>query len=447
MLILAPTRELASQISESFNVYGRNLHLHNTVIFGGVSQFHQVKSLRRGVDIIIATPGRLLDLMNQGHVDLREIEILVLDEADRMLDMGFIHDIRTIVKRVPVKRQTLMFSATMPSDIRALAASILRDPTHVQVTPVSSTVELIQQSVYFVQMKQKGALLAHLLKNNAMERTLVFTRTKHGADKVVKHLLKVGLRAEAIHGNKSQNARTKALDNFKSKHPPVLVATDIASRGIDVDGITHVVNFDVPNVPESYVHRIGRTARAGASGVAISFCDPNERGNLRAIERLTRTTIAVERGLPALAVVSPSEVIDEGEPYSGPERARTRGGQANGWRGNGRGGQNQGGQNEGAKRGHRGQRDGQGSNSGSTPNYNNSGQANRSGGSQANTGGEGRNHRRAPRPVNTERGGGKSQSPASNGESRHHHSGGAKAGKFKGQKRNGFMQRGRGRPR
>jgi ATP-dependent RNA helicase RhlE len=395
-LILAPTRELASQISESFNVYGRNLRLRNTVIFGGVSQFHQVKLLRRGVDIIIATPGRLLDLMNQGHVDLREIEILVLDEADRMLDMGFIHDIRTIVKRVPVKRQTLMFSATMPGDIRALAASILRDPVHVQVTPVSSTVELIQQSVYFVQMKQKAALLAHLLKDGQMQRTLVFTRTKHGADKVVKYLMKAGVRAEAIHGNKSQNARTRALENFKSKQPPVLVATDIASRGIDVDGITHVVNFDVPNVAESYVHRIGRTARAGASGVAISFCDQNERGNLRAIERLTRTTIAVQKGLPAFvmnAQPEAGEVIDEYRPMNGHERSsRSGGGQSNGRRN---------GQGSGARKGHRGQR-----------------------------------------------GGGHSPGQGGNGEARPHHHRAGKGGAFTGQKRNGgYMQRGKGRPR
>ncbi len=301
-LILAATRELASQIAQSFAVYGCNAHLKHTVIFGGVSQHHQVKSLQRGVDILIATPGRLLDLMNQGYVDLRSIQILVLDEADRMLDMGFIHDIRTIVKSIPARRQTLLFSATMPCDIRALASSILHEPVSVQVNPPASTVHTVAQSVYFLPAKQKPALLAHLLKANGMSRTLVFTRTKRGADRVVKHLERAGIRADAIHSNKSQNARTRALQSFKSDKPPVLVATDIASRGIDVDAISHVINFDVPNVPESYVHRIGRTARAGASGVALTFCDPAEREDLRAIERVTRAPIAVERNLPELSL-------------------------------------------------------------------------------------------------------------------------------------------------
>ncbi len=277
-LILAPTRELASQIADSFHAYGRNLRLRHTVIFGGVSQHHQVKALKAGIDTLIATPGRLLDLMNQGFVDLRGIEIFVLDEADRMLDMGFMPDIRRIIKQIPTKRQTLMFSATMPPDIRQLADTILNKPVSVAVNPVASTVEKITQAVYFVQRKDKPALLTHLLKANGMGRTLVFTRTKHGADKVVKHLDKAGIRAAAIHGNKSQNNRTRALAQFKSKAPPVLVATDIASRGIDVDEISHVVNFDMPDVPETYVHRIGRTARAGASGIALSFCDHEERG-------------------------------------------------------------------------------------------------------------------------------------------------------------------------
>jgi ATP-dependent RNA helicase RhlE len=256
-LILCPTRELAAQIGDSFRCYGRNLHLKHTVIFGGVNQHHQVQALRRGVEILIATPGRLMDLMNQGYVDLKHLEIFVLDEADRMLDMGFIPDIRRIVKQIPPKRQTLFFSATMPPDIRALADTILHNPVTVQVSPVASTVELISQSVYFVPRKGKPALLKHLIKDWQMGRTLVFTRTKHGADKVVKELLRGGIKAEAIHGNKSQNHRTRTPNAFKSTSPPVLVATDIASRGIDVDEITHVINFDIPNVPETYVHRIG----------------------------------------------------------------------------------------------------------------------------------------------------------------------------------------------
>ncbi len=298
-LILCPTRELASQIADSFRAYGRNLHVKHTVVFGGVNQHHQVRALKAGVDILIATPGRLMDLMQQGFVDLKRVEVFVLDEADRMLDMGFIPDIRRIVKHIPTKRQTLLFSATMPSDIRKLADSILHNPTSVQVSPVSSTVETVAQSVYFVPRPQKPALLAHLLKHGhagaPLQRTLVFTRTKRGADKVVKHLTRAGIKAEAIHGNKTQGARTRALANFKAHKPPVLVATDIASRGIDVDDITHVVNFDMPDVPETYVHRIGRTARAGASGFALSFCDHDERNDLKIIERLTRVSIAVNR--------------------------------------------------------------------------------------------------------------------------------------------------------
>jgi ATP-dependent RNA helicase RhlE len=298
-LILCPTRELASQIADSFRAYGRNLHVRHTVIFGGVNQHHQVRALKAGVDILIATPGRLMDLMEQGYIDLRHVEIFVLDEADRMLDMGFIPDIRRIVKHIPTRRQTLLFSATMPTDIRKLADSILHNPTSVHVNPVSSTVEAIAQSVYFVPRPQKPALLAHLLKTGhagaPMQRTLVFTRTKRGADKVVKHLTRAGIRAEAIHGNKTQGARTRALNNFKAHKPPVLVATDIASRGIDVDNVTHVVNYDMPDVPETYVHRIGRTARAGASGAALSFCDHEERNDLKIIERLSRVSIAVHR--------------------------------------------------------------------------------------------------------------------------------------------------------
>lgn len=345
-LILCPTRELASQIGESFRTYGGNLNLRGTVIFGGVGQNPQVNSLRRGVDIIVATPGRLLDLMNQGHVNLSAIEILVLDEADQMLDMGFIPDIRRIIKQLPPSdassgrkaRQTMLFSATMPPDIRQLADTILVDPISLQVTPVASTVDLIAQSVYHVPKRLKAALLESLLITWPNHRTLVFTRTKHGADKVVKELTKAGIRASAIHGNKSQNARTSALDSFKSKTPPVLVATDIASRGIDVDQVTHVINFDMPVTPEAYVHRIGRTARAGASGSAISFCDPEERGLLRAIERLTRVKIAVNTDQAELTVDAPANYAEPTErrrsqPPVGPASRRGGGGSYAGNRG------------------------------------------------------------------------------------------------------------------
>jgi ATP-dependent RNA helicase RhlE len=298
VLVLCPTRELATQIRDDVRAYGKFLHLRQTVIFGGVNQNPQVDNLRRGIDIIIATPGRLLDLMNQGHVDLRSIEVLVLDEADRMLDMGFIHDIRKIVARVPQQRQTMLFSATMPTEIRKLADSLLKNPVNVQVAPVAATADKIDQSVYFVDRSNKPTLLAHLVNNLPMTRAIVFTRTKHGADRVVRHLHTRGIRAEAIHGNKSQNARQRALDNFKANRIPVLVATDIASRGIDVDGVTHVVNYDLTHEPETYVHRIGRTARAGASGVAVSFCDRDERPNLKAIESLIRRSITVKTDHP-----------------------------------------------------------------------------------------------------------------------------------------------------
>jgi ATP-dependent RNA helicase RhlE len=297
-LILSPTRELAVQIDESFRAYGRHLGLRHTVIFGGVSQHHQVQSLRHGTDIVVATPGRLLDLMNQGHVDLRHVEVFVLDEADRMLDMGFIHDIRRIIPKLPPKRQNLLFSATMPADIRQLADSILRNPVSVTVTPVASTVEKIDQSVYLVEKRNKPYLLAHLLNNTAFSRALVFTRTKHGADRVVRQLAKSGITSEAIHGNKSQNARQRALSNFKTGKTPVLIASDIAARGIDIDDISHVIQFDLSNEPETYVHRIGRTARAGASGSAVSFCDRDERSYLKAIERLIRKEIRVAEDQP-----------------------------------------------------------------------------------------------------------------------------------------------------
>jgi ATP-dependent RNA helicase RhlE len=297
-LVLAPTRELAGQILESFRTYGKNTPLRYTVVFGGVSQFHQTQSLKAGVDVLIATPGRLLDLMEQGFVDLRHVEVLVLDEADHMLDMGFIHDIRKIIAKLPAKRQNLLFSATMPAEIRELANSILRNPARVQVAAESAAADTVQQSVYFVAKRNKPVLLAHYLENNGTTRTLVFTRTKHGADRVVRHLVRAGIRALAIHGNKNQNARNRALADFKGQRPPVLVATDIAARGLDIDEVSHVVNYDVPNVPETYVHRIGRTGRAGASGTAVSFCDGDERAFLTAIERLTRNKINVREDQP-----------------------------------------------------------------------------------------------------------------------------------------------------
>jgi len=292
-LILTPTRELAIQIEESFKAYGKYLDLRQLVIFGGVSQFNQVNSLRRGIDILVATPGRLLDLMNQGHISLRDIKFFVLDEADRMLDMGFVHDVKRIIAKLPSKRQTLFFSATMPPEIQQLANVLLTDPVKVAVTPVSSTVEIIQQSLYFVEKQNKNPLLKHILDDQSIKTALVFTRTKHGADKIAKELSRSGIRAEAIHGNKSQNARQTALSNFKSRVTRVLVATDIAARGIDIDELTHVVNYDLPNVPETYVHRIGRTGRAGASGIAISFCDHEEKAFLRDIQKVINKSIPV----------------------------------------------------------------------------------------------------------------------------------------------------------
>ncbi len=292
-LVLTPTRELAIQIGESFANYGRNTNLKYKVIFGGVNQYSQVESLRAGVDVLIATPGRLLDLMNQRHVDISNIKFFVLDEADRMLDMGFIHDVKKVIAKLPAKRQSLFFSATMPPVIVKLADTILVNPSKVEVTPVSSTAEKINQVVYFVDKENKKPLLIDILKNNKIERVLVFTRTKHGADKVVKDLVKVGIQAQAIHGNKSQNARQNALNNFKSKLTRVLVATDIAARGIDIDELSHVINYELPNIPESYVHRIGRTGRAGASGIAIAFCDAEEKEYLRDIQKLIGKTIPV----------------------------------------------------------------------------------------------------------------------------------------------------------
>lgn len=285
-LILTPTRELAIQIEESFRAYGRYLGLRHLVIFGGVSQHAQTAALQKGVDILVATPGRLLDLMDQRFVHLHHISLFVLDEADRMLDMGFVHDVKKVIARLPKHRQSLFFSATMPSEIVSLANSILHEPMKVEVTPVSSTADTVDQAVYVVDKGDKKSLLNHLLKDKAIKRALVFTRTKHGADKVVKDLDKIGVKAAAIHGNKSQNARQKALGDFKTSQIRILVATDIAARGIDVDDLTHVINYEIPNVPETYVHRIGRTGRAGASGKAISFCDEEEKEFLRDIQKL-----------------------------------------------------------------------------------------------------------------------------------------------------------------
>ncbi|MEM9860916.1 MAG: DEAD/DEAH box helicase [Myxococcota bacterium] len=285
-LVLTPTRELAAQIGESFGTYGKHLDLFHTVIFGGVKEKPQIRQLEDGIDALVATPGRLLDLMGRGFIDLSHIEVFVLDEADRMLDMGFLPDVRRVIKALPKKRQTLFFSATMPLEIRKLAEDLLDDPVQVAVAPVSSAAEKVQQHVYFVDKPDKRRLLVDLLGGDELRRTLVFTRTKHGANRVVKQLGQAGIDAAAIHGNKSQGARTRALEGFRSGQLPVLVATDIAARGIDVEGISHVINFDLPNIPETYVHRIGRTARAGASGIALSFCQEDERPYLASIERL-----------------------------------------------------------------------------------------------------------------------------------------------------------------
>jgi ATP-dependent RNA helicase RhlE len=292
-LILTPTRELAIQIEESLKTYGRHTTLNSTVIFGGVNQSRQVMALQAGVDILVATPGRLLDLMNQRHISLKDVEIFVLDEADRMLDMGFIRDIQKVLMFLPQKRQTLFFSATMPSEIVKLANTILVKPEKVEVTPVSSTVEIIQQNLYFVDKGNKNRLLVHILKDEKIKTCLVFTRTKHTADRVVKMLAQYNVRAEAIHGNKSQNARQNALANFKAQTTRILVATDIAARGIDVDNLEYVINYEMPNIAETYVHRIGRTGRAGADGTAISFCDAEEKAYLKDIEKLISKKIKV----------------------------------------------------------------------------------------------------------------------------------------------------------
>jgi ATP-dependent RNA helicase RhlE len=293
VLVLTPTRELASQIGESFGTYGRHTDVRHTVVFGGVGQSPQVRDLKRGVDVLVATPGRLIDLMDQKHIDLRNVEVFVLDEADRMLDMGFIHAVRQVIAKLPSDRQSLLFSATMPPDIVDLTHTILKDPVRVEVTPPATTVERIGQTVMFVEKTDKRKLLFEVLRDASIERVLVFTRTKHGADRVVKYLHRGELKAEAIHGNKSQGQRERALEGFRTGRVQVLVATDIAARGIDVRDITHVINFDLPNIPDSYVHRIGRTARAGRDGTAISFCDIEEREYLKDIEKLIRYKIPV----------------------------------------------------------------------------------------------------------------------------------------------------------
>lgn len=297
-LILTPTRELAIQIGESFAAYGRHTGMKHSVIFGGVSQGSQVSALKSGIDILIATPGRLLDLINQKFVHLHYLKIFVLDEADRMLDMGFINDVKKIITKIPQKRQTLFFSATMPPEIQKLANTILVDPEKVEVTPVSSTADTIDQSIYFVEKGDKKKLLVHLLNDKAIKSALIFTRTKHGADKIVKDLVKAGIKTEAIHGNKSQNARQKALSNFKSGQLKALIATDIAARGIDIEELSHVINYELPNVPETYVHRIGRTGRAGSSGIALSFCDDEEMEYLKDIEKLISRSIPVVEEQP-----------------------------------------------------------------------------------------------------------------------------------------------------
>jgi ATP-dependent RNA helicase RhlE len=328
VLVLAPTRELAAQIHASFLAYGRHARIRAAVIYGGVGQHHQARAMAAGVDVLVATPGRLLDLVGQRLVDLRQAECLVLDEADRMLDMGFIHDMRRIIAMLPSKRQTLLFSATLPAEVRALADSMLRNPLEVRTAPHSTPADTVAQSVFFVPRTEKKALLVKLLQEEATGRVIVFARTKHGADKLHRDLDKAGIRAMAIHGNKSQAQRERALAAFKSTRPPVLVATDIAARGIDVDDIGHVVNYELPHEPETYVHRIGRTGRAGQTGSAVSFCDAEERGRLVAIERLLARPIPPRNEPPA--AVRDGNHSGAGRPRSagsaGGRRRRRRGG-------------------------------------------------------------------------------------------------------------------------
>jgi len=310
-LVLAPTRELAVQIGDSFTAYGKHMALKNTVVLGGVSQNSQIKALNAGVDILIATPGRLLDLIQQNFISLDHIKFFVLDEADRMLDMGFGPDVKRIISKLPKERQNMLFSATMPTEILKLVDSILKNPVKVTVDPVSSTIDTIKQAVYFVEKRNKKALLIHLLKDKSIDSVLVFSRTKHGANKITQDLEKVGIEAQAIHGNKSQNARQLALNNFKEKKIRVLVATDIAARGIDVDELSHVINFDLPDTPETYVHRIGRTGRAGAKGVALTFCDEEEKKELKDIEKTILKSIPVIEEHPY--VMDTSSIVKSNE--------------------------------------------------------------------------------------------------------------------------------------
>ena len=327
-LILAPTRELAIQIGESIAAYGANMKLSHTVIFGGVKQGKQVRALKSGIDILVATPGRLVDLMQQDFIRLHETGILVLDEADRMLDMGFIHDVKKIVAALPKKRQSLLFSATMPKQIEKLGAEVLHDPLRVEVTPKKVAVDRIDQHVLHVDGKKKRELLLRLLNDTDMERVIVFTRTKHGANRVAQVLEKAGVKSDAIHGNKTQSARQSALARFRDGKSRVLVATDIAARGIDIDDITHVVNYELPNEAENYVHRIGRTARAGRSGIAISFCDGTERAYLKSIEKLTRNPLKVMDPVPYLgegAAEMPEETAPKPQGQRPPRKGRGNG--------------------------------------------------------------------------------------------------------------------------
>lgn len=335
-LILTPTRELAIQIGECFEAYGRYTGIKHTVIFGGVSQKPQTDALQGGTQILVATPGRLLDLIAQHYISLKSIDFFVLDEADRMLDMGFIHDIKRILKLLPIQRQTLFFSATMPPEIEKLANSMLTNPEKVEVTPASSTVDTISQSVYFVEKQQKKDLLIHLLKNPSVESVLIFTRTKYGADKLARTLTKAGIGAEAIHGNKTQNARQRALTNFKNHTLRALIATDIAARGIDVDLLSHVINYELPNIPETYVHRIGRTGRAGNEGTAISFCESEELPYLKDIQKLIGKNIPVVKDHPFITqegIKAQNEKAEEIKVKT-KEKKSYRGNRANGnyWR-------------------------------------------------------------------------------------------------------------------
>ena len=330
-LILTPTRELAIQIGESFTAYGKYTAVKHTVIFGGVSQHPQTEALRRGVDVVVATPGRLLDLIHQGFINLRNIEVFVLDEADRMLDMGFIHDIKKIIPMLPKNRQSLFFSATMPAEIQKLADTILINPVKVEVTPVSSTADKVEQTIYMVEKSDKRSLLRHILKDGSIARVLVFTRTKHGADRVAKELNKSEIQAEAIHGNKSQNARQRALTNFKAGTTRVLVATDIAARGIDVEELSHVINYELPNEPETYVHRIGRTGRAGNKGIALSFCDADERSYLKSIQKLINKSLEVNKEHPYVSAVAETEVSSAAKPAAG-KPGNKNGRNRNNWR-------------------------------------------------------------------------------------------------------------------